>query len=504
MAGFENGRLQTAARAIGVMQAAYEDARQYAADRTVFGKPVADYQLTRAKLARMAITIQAARQFSYAVARMMAKGEGTLEAAMVKAYVCKAAEWVTREAMQIHGGYGYAEEYAVSRYFVDACAVDLRGRGRVALPQGHRPPPGRAGIGVQVGEVAAAYAGCRQRIADLTAHLDQHRSALAVPTCPLWTVHDVVAHVTGVVDDALAGRLDGVATDPWTAAQVEARRAKPIATILEEWNEKAPEFEGLLDPIGDIGRQAVADIVTHEHDIRTALGEPGARNSDGVHVGLGFLAAAFVNTAASNNVAVRVCTSDGSSFGDRDAPVVLTADAFELLRAISGRRSVDQLRNMEWQGDGEAALPAFTFRTVQPGGSRHRRIIPIRSADELRGRQRSNSSTAFEPSPRVRRLHQLQQGRRPHRGAMKNDGSGNPDVWSVYLATDDAQATADAAVANGGQVYVPPMPVGDLGTMLLLADAGGAGDRRMAAGRAQGLRDPRRAGHPELVRAAHA
>jgi predicted enzyme related to lactoylglutathione lyase len=60
-------------------------------------------------------------------------------------------------------------------------------------------------------------------------------------------------------------------------------------------------------------------------------------------------------------------------------------------------------------------------------------------------------------------------------GAMKNDGStGTPDVWSVYLATEDAQATADAAVANGGQVFVPPMQVGDFGTMVLLADAGGA------------------------------
>ncbi|HEY8527780.1 MAG TPA: acyl-CoA dehydrogenase family protein [Acidimicrobiales bacterium] len=125
MAGFENGRLQTAARAIGVMQAAYEDAKQYALDRTVFGRPVADYQLTRAKLARMAVTIQAARQFAYAVGRMMAKGEGSMEAAMVKAYVCKAAEWVTREAMQIHGGYGYAEEYAVSRYFVDARVLSI-------------------------------------------------------------------------------------------------------------------------------------------------------------------------------------------------------------------------------------------------------------------------------------------------------------------------------------------------------------------------------------------
>jgi (2S)-methylsuccinyl-CoA dehydrogenase len=125
MAGFENGRLQTAARAVGVMQAAYEEAVKYANQRHVFGQPIADYQLTKAKLARMAVLTQAARQFSYTVATMMAKGEGTLEAAMVKAYVCKAAEWVTREALQIHGGFGYAEEYPVSRYFVDARVLSI-------------------------------------------------------------------------------------------------------------------------------------------------------------------------------------------------------------------------------------------------------------------------------------------------------------------------------------------------------------------------------------------
>jgi (2S)-methylsuccinyl-CoA dehydrogenase len=125
MAGFENGRLQTAARAVGVMQAAYEEALQYARDRLVFGQPIAEYQLTKAKLTRMAATIQAARQFAYAVARLMANGQGTLEASMVKAYVCRAAEWVSREAMQIHGGFGYAEEYPVSRYFVDARVLSI-------------------------------------------------------------------------------------------------------------------------------------------------------------------------------------------------------------------------------------------------------------------------------------------------------------------------------------------------------------------------------------------
>jgi (2S)-methylsuccinyl-CoA dehydrogenase len=91
----------------------------------VFGQPIANYQLTQAKLGRMAFLIQAGRQFSYDVATQMARGQGMLEASMVKAYVCKAAEWVTREAMQIHGGMGYAEEYTVSRLFVDARVLSI-------------------------------------------------------------------------------------------------------------------------------------------------------------------------------------------------------------------------------------------------------------------------------------------------------------------------------------------------------------------------------------------
>jgi len=125
MAGFENGRLQTVARALGVMQAAYEAAAAYAANRVVFGRAILEYQLTRAKLTRMAALIQMSRQFAFEVARLMAKGEGSLEASMAKAYVCRAAEWVTREAMQLHGGMGYAEEYPVSRYFVDARVLSI-------------------------------------------------------------------------------------------------------------------------------------------------------------------------------------------------------------------------------------------------------------------------------------------------------------------------------------------------------------------------------------------
>lgn len=120
MAGFAGGRVQTAARANGVMQAALEAAVRYANERKVFGKEIGAYQLTRWKIARMAMIVQASRQYSYYVARLMDEEKGQMEATLVKFYASKIAEWVTREAMQIHGGMGYAEEYPVSRYFVDA------------------------------------------------------------------------------------------------------------------------------------------------------------------------------------------------------------------------------------------------------------------------------------------------------------------------------------------------------------------------------------------------
>ena len=120
MEGFAGGRLQTAARALGVMQASFESALRYSNERKVFGKPIFDYQMTQWKIARMAALIQAARQATYHACRLMDEGRGLMEASLVKFYASKISEWVTREALQIHGGYGYAEEYAVSRYFVDA------------------------------------------------------------------------------------------------------------------------------------------------------------------------------------------------------------------------------------------------------------------------------------------------------------------------------------------------------------------------------------------------
>ena len=125
MAGFSGGRIQTAARATGLMQAAIEQALSYANNRKVFGAALGNYQLTQVKLCRMVAALTASRQFSYAVARMMDEGGGKMEASLVKLFTCRAAEWISREALQIHGGMGYAEESPVSRYFVDARVLSI-------------------------------------------------------------------------------------------------------------------------------------------------------------------------------------------------------------------------------------------------------------------------------------------------------------------------------------------------------------------------------------------
>ncbi len=125
MAGFAGGRIQTAARANGLMQAAFEQAIIYAKDRKVFGKPIADYQLTKVKLARMATLLTTSRQFTYAVGRLMDNGQGQMEASLVKLFACKTSEYLCREAMQIHGGMGYAEEMDVSRYWIDSRVLSI-------------------------------------------------------------------------------------------------------------------------------------------------------------------------------------------------------------------------------------------------------------------------------------------------------------------------------------------------------------------------------------------
>ncbi|WP_291025882.1 acyl-CoA dehydrogenase family protein [Hydrogenophaga sp.] len=125
LAGMVGGRMQTSARACGVMRAALRAAVRYTQDRKVFGAPLADFALTQAKIARMGARLAACRRLAYTVAGIVDGGNGRMEASLVKLLACRSAELVTREALQLHGGMGYAEETPVSRYFVDARVLSI-------------------------------------------------------------------------------------------------------------------------------------------------------------------------------------------------------------------------------------------------------------------------------------------------------------------------------------------------------------------------------------------
>ncbi|MEH3038170.1 MAG: acyl-CoA/acyl-ACP dehydrogenase [Sphingomonas adhaesiva] len=125
MAGMTGGRMQTAARASGVMRAALRAACGYARDRRVFGAPLGHYALTQARVARMAARALACRRLAFAVAQGGDGATAAVDAALAKLIACRSAEMVTRDALQIHGGMGYAEESAVSRLFVDARVLSI-------------------------------------------------------------------------------------------------------------------------------------------------------------------------------------------------------------------------------------------------------------------------------------------------------------------------------------------------------------------------------------------
>lgn len=125
MTGFAGGRIQTAARAVGVMEAALRSAVAYSQERRVFGRALADLPLVRRKLVDMAARVALSRQMTYAVCDRMDEGQGHTEASLVKLLACRDAETVTREAMQLHGGMGYSEEFAVSRYWQDARVLSI-------------------------------------------------------------------------------------------------------------------------------------------------------------------------------------------------------------------------------------------------------------------------------------------------------------------------------------------------------------------------------------------
>lgn len=190
-------------------------------------------------------------------------------------------------------------------------------------------------------DLGAIYRASRLRVADLVSETPPDR---AVPATPAWNVHDVVAHLYGVMSDITSGNLDGVATDPWTAAQVERGRDKSIAQVVEEWARAAPGFEAFLSsPPGSNAAAAVMDVHCHETDLRTALGLAPELSDEVV---------AWLGQSMLDGFRAQVAAAGLPE-------VTVEAPHFEMFRGRLGRRTRAQVSAFGWSADPGPYLETF-------------------------------------------------------------------------------------------------------------------------------------------------
>jgi uncharacterized protein (TIGR03083 family) len=219
-------------------------------------------------------------------------------------------------------------------------------------------------------EHATAYKELRGRVVELVRDATPATLDTPSPATPEWNVRDVLAHMIGVTNDIVNGRMEGIASDEWTQAQVDPRRDATVDVLLAEWDEWGPQFGAMLAAApAEISGQALLDAATHEHDLRLALGAPGARDSDAVAIGWTWMAG--LRTRGSLPAICFVTEAETATFGDGEPIATVEASRFELIRASTGRRTVQEIEQYDWKPEAQPALlitaPFFTMRSESLG-----------------------------------------------------------------------------------------------------------------------------------------
>lgn len=221
------------------------------------------------------------------------------------------------------------------------------------------------------------YRPIRDRLVELAATLDDDTTATIVPATPQWSVKDVYAHLCGENADILAGNLEGATTDPWTAAQVAARRDASLGEVIEEWTALAPRFDQLIDDLdGAMDPRLFIDAWAHEQDIRSLLGRPGGREPelvDRVMPAVVRASCISVRRGGLAPISLRIGTHENQS-GD-DPVVHLEVEPYEFLRGTLGRRSRRQLRAWNWSGNVD--IDSYIDRLLAFGIAEHDLIDAI-------------------------------------------------------------------------------------------------------------------------------
>jgi uncharacterized protein (TIGR03083 family) len=202
----------------------------------------------------------------------------------------------------------------------------------------------------------AAYREARRQIGELARALPDEELARAVPATPEWSVKDLIAHVSGIAADIVTGNVGDAGSPEWTAAQIEAAREVSLEELLAGWEKSCAQVEPLLDTLHPTAAAlTVGDLVVHEHDLRGAIGNRDARDTERLTLALAAYVRRFGKRVKDAGLrTIRVVAGDGEWNAGLDTPAIdLRDDPFELFRAITGRRTKDEIRKLGWTGDPE-------------------------------------------------------------------------------------------------------------------------------------------------------
>ncbi|MQA14027.1 MAG: maleylpyruvate isomerase family mycothiol-dependent enzyme [Pseudonocardiaceae bacterium] len=209
-------------------------------------------------------------------------------------------------------------------------------------------------------DYAAVYRESRHRIADLVRDLPDGDLARRVSSCPAWTVADTVAHLAAGACEVAAGRMDRIPTDEQTAEGVAARRTSAVADVLAEWEGCGPSIEHAVDT-RQVPLNIVHDVVTHEADLRGALGA-GRPPEQAWQASLDHLSRGFGAWLGRSGQLTVVAGEHRFTAGEGEPVTTVEVDGYEFWRALFGRRSTAQMAGWGWDGDPAphlAAIPIF-------------------------------------------------------------------------------------------------------------------------------------------------
>jgi uncharacterized protein (TIGR03083 family) len=203
-----------------------------------------------------------------------------------------------------------------------------------------------------------------------------------VPACPDWSVKDLIAHVTSIAAALTSGRFPpdlnpslmwepetAVLREAFVGSEVSRRRDRSIDEIVAEWEEAAVPLEATIRgerawPEGSPPLSewiVTTDAAVHHHDLRGAVGLPGERDSLGTGLSLrSYVEAMRFRSAGEKLPAFRIRAGSREwVVGDGEPVATVSADPFELARAVNGRRSPEQIRAYDWDGDPEPFMHLF-------------------------------------------------------------------------------------------------------------------------------------------------